>query len=102
VMEKEILSSVLPIDRWIPSPPLNEVFSQLSQFDGIISARFHGLVLASMLKIPFVGIGDADKVGRLCAATSAPFLAWRSSPASVAGVIGDFCRSVSKSPAKSC
>lgn len=45
----------------------------------VISARFHGLVLAVLTARPFVGMGDFHKVGRFCAEWGQPFLSWDAS-----------------------
>lgn len=48
----------------------------MSFFDVVVSARFHGLVLASLSGKPFLGIGDPDKNKRLCEKMGMPFLFW--------------------------
>jgi polysaccharide pyruvyl transferase WcaK-like protein len=51
----------------------------LTFFDFIVSARFHGLVLAALTGKPFVGVGDTDKIQRFCKKMGMPFLSWHSS-----------------------
>ncbi len=47
-----------------------EVFSEL---DLVIGMRFHGLVLAAISGIPFIGIGSDHKLSDLCEKYGAPF-----------------------------
>lgn len=54
----------------------NGLRSHLGSPDLIISARYHGLVMALMLGVPFVGIGDENKIGRLCREFDRPFIPW--------------------------
>jgi polysaccharide pyruvyl transferase CsaB len=50
--------------------------SKVATFDWIISARFHGLVLAALNSRPFIGVGDADKIKEICLSSDMPFLPW--------------------------
>lgn len=62
---------------------LENLFQLIREVDLVVSARFHGLVLAALCDKPFVGLGDADKVGRLCLAWGMPHLAWDATPEEV-------------------
>jgi polysaccharide pyruvyl transferase WcaK-like protein len=42
----------------------------------VVSSRYHALVLAASLGRPFVGLGDENKVRRLCDGLSMPFIPW--------------------------
>jgi polysaccharide pyruvyl transferase WcaK-like protein len=46
----------------------------------VVSARFHGLVLAALSGRPFIGLGEADKVERICSWFKMPYLPWSAEP----------------------
>lgn len=51
----------------------------------IVSARFHGCLLAMGLGRPFVGVGDSQKVGRFCAEWESSFIPWGATDVSAVG-----------------
>jgi polysaccharide pyruvyl transferase WcaK-like protein len=55
--------------------------------DYVVSARYHGLVLAALSGRPFLGIGHHEKVGRFCEACNMPFLPWNAGRTEVAAAI---------------
>jgi len=57
---------------------IDETASRISEHDYVVSARFHGLVLAAMGQRPFLGMGDREKVGHFCQLWGMPYLAWDS------------------------
>lgn len=62
---------------------LKEFSESISRFDCVISSRFHGLVLAACARRPFIGVGDPEKVGRLCRRWGMPFLHWNATEADI-------------------
>ncbi len=77
------LRKVLPPEAFISEPSVEKVFDRFAHFDFVVSARFHGLVLAALAGRPFLGIGDPEKVGRFCRAWGQPFLPWNASPSAI-------------------
>jgi len=67
-----------------------KILDVFSKQDYVISARYHGLVLAAIFNKPFLGIGDSDKVGRLCEAWGMPFIDWNSGEGDIHKVLGAF------------
>ena len=53
----------------------------------VISVRFHGLVLASLFHLPFIGLGDNQKVGRICQSWGMPFLPWNADSTAIRDAI---------------
>lgn len=66
----------LPEVPFIAGESWEESAALVGSFDAVISARFHGLVLAALAQRPFIGVGDPEKIGRLCESFGAPFLPW--------------------------
>lgn len=80
-METPFLSSfngeaILSEQDFLSGLTWDEMVSEVPKFDWVISARFHGLVLAALVGRPFIGVGDENKVGRLCHLLHMPFLPW--------------------------
>jgi polysaccharide pyruvyl transferase CsaB len=67
---------------------VDELLAKFRQFDFVVSARFHGLVLAALSHRPFLGIGDAHKVGRFCESWGMPFLPWEADAAALDDAVG--------------
>jgi polysaccharide pyruvyl transferase CsaB len=66
---------------------LDETAAEVGKYDWILSARFHGLVLAALAGRPFIGVGDPNKVGRLCRTMKMPFLKWDASEEEIKAAI---------------
>lgn len=75
--------SFLPDVPFIAGESWEESASLVGRFDYVISARFHGLVLAALAQRPFIGVGDPDKIGRICETLGMPFLSWSAPAADV-------------------
>lgn len=56
------------------SSDLTVLEKQFAGFDCIVGMRYHSLVIASLLGIPFVGLGNDHKVADLCDSLSMPVL----------------------------
>jgi polysaccharide pyruvyl transferase WcaK-like protein len=67
---------ILSEDDFFPGLSLDDMTQRVGEFDWIVSARFHGLVLAALAGKPFIGVGDPHKVGRICDFLKMPFLPW--------------------------
>jgi polysaccharide pyruvyl transferase CsaB len=83
LFQPTVESKILENSNLLKSPNIN--YLQETQngklpdwhgYDAIISARLHGLILASIMNIPFIGVGDGEKTGRFCRDMSMPFLPW--------------------------
>ena len=68
--------SILTEQDFINDLSTEDLAKQVGNYDWVVSARFHGLVLAALAGRPFIGIGDEHKVGRLCASMGMPYLPW--------------------------
>ena len=79
--------SVLWFDIHSSKEALENLVQTVAQFDYVVSARFHGLVLASLAGRPFMGVGDVNKVGRLCHRMDMPFLDWGAGEREIQGQI---------------
>ena len=75
--------SILSEEDFLEDLSLDDIASRVAQFDWVVSARFHGLVLAALGGRPFIGVGDSHKVGRLCEMLKMPFLPWGSSESAI-------------------
>ena len=88
----------LSVKTGLFQPIVEQAFGVATSFDGkpvdmtlrwlegvthVVSARFHGLVLAAMSGKPFLGIGDPQKTGRFCEFWGMPFLSWDSDAVAV-------------------
>ena len=51
-----------------------KVISGISSADAVVGARYHSLIIADMLGIPFIGINYDTKIKNLCALRKAPLL----------------------------
>lgn len=78
---------ILSEDDFLGEVPLEEIAQRVARFDWVVSARFHGLVLAALAGRPFIGVGDPHKVGRLCDTLKMPFLPWGSTEAAIHAAI---------------
>ncbi|WP_172680186.1 polysaccharide pyruvyl transferase family protein [Methylomonas koyamae] len=47
---------------------------QFAELDIVVGMRFHGLVMAALLGLPFVGIGRDSKLSDFCQDAGMPFL----------------------------
>jgi polysaccharide pyruvyl transferase CsaB len=81
-VEKEFRPHAIAIET------LSKMAELLAEADLVISARYHGLVLAALAGRPFIGIGDTQKVGRLCEALNMPFVEWSGGRASLEAALG--------------
>ncbi len=60
----------------------------LTDCDLVVSARYHGLVLAALAGRPFIGVGDPEKTGRLCEIMKMPFLNWNATRRDIEAALG--------------
>ncbi len=96
-IEKDFLrrfdgESILSEQDFFGDLTLEDMVNQIPQHDWIISARFHGLVLAALAGKPFIGVGDAHKVGRICDLMRMPFLPWHASEEEIVAAIDRLAR----------
>lgn len=80
--EKKFRPNALSIELLEPLKDL------LASCDLVVSARYHGLVLAILANRPFIGIGDPQKTGRLCESMKMPHLGWEASRREVEEALG--------------
>jgi polysaccharide pyruvyl transferase CsaB len=80
-------ASILSEEDFIWGLSFEQMASEVGKFDWVVSARFHGCVLAALAGRPFIGVGDPEKVGRLCDALKMPFLPWNADDATIRAVM---------------
>ena len=80
--EKKMRPTAVPIER------LDQIVDLLAGCDLVVSARYHGLVLAALAGRPFIGVGDAEKTGRLCEIMKMPFVGWNASRQELEAALG--------------
>jgi polysaccharide pyruvyl transferase CsaB len=80
-------ANILSQEDFIWGLNFEQMASEVGKFDWVVSARFHGCVLAALAGRPFIGVGDPEKVGRLCDALKMPFLPWNTDDATTRAVI---------------
>ncbi len=82
-LEKSVFQDIhlLP-DFERPSSP-SSLFQEVRKFNFVVSARFHGLVLAALMGRPFMGVGDPYKVEGFCREWGMPFLCWEADLAEI-------------------
>ena len=80
-------AAILSEEDFIWGLTFEQMASEVGKFDWVVSARFHGCVLAALAGRPFVGVGDPEKVGRLCDALKMPFLPWDADDATIRSVM---------------
>lgn len=90
--EREYLNSfngesILSAPDFLTGLSIEEMALEIQHYDWVISARFHGLVLAALAGRPFIGVGDPHKVGRLCALLKMPHLSWEASEEEIGAAI---------------
>jgi len=93
--ERKYLKALERMGNWkeltfLQESHFGKILNLFSKQDYVISARYHGLVLAAIFNKPFLGIGDPDKGGRLCEVWGMPFLDWNSSDEKIRKVLGAF------------
>ncbi len=91
--------SILSAQNFLSGLSFDEMAAQVGNYDWVISARFHGLVLAALAGKPFIGIGDPHKVGRLCARMKMPYLPWNASESEILHAIDKMLLKASDSQA---
>lgn len=69
----------IPTADFIGDTATADIARKIGEFDIVVSARFHGLLLAALAGRPFIGVGDPNKVGRLCVSFGMPYLPWDAS-----------------------
>ncbi|MCG3203714.1 MAG: hypothetical protein KCHDKBKB_00386 [Elusimicrobia bacterium] len=84
--------AILPEDDFFSASFSENSFRQISGFDWIISARFHGLVLAALAGKSFIGVGDWEKVGRICEYFKFPFLPWDADESTILSAVESLIR----------
>lgn len=62
----------------------------VQSFGRVISARYHGLVLATQADVPSLGIGREDKVTSFCLEQGLPCVRWGDSAAEVENIMNAF------------
>jgi polysaccharide pyruvyl transferase WcaK-like protein len=80
-------AAILSEEDFIWGLTFEQMASEVGKFDWVVSARFHGCVLAALAGRPFVGVGDPEKVGRLCDALKMPFIPWSADDATIRAVM---------------
>jgi polysaccharide pyruvyl transferase WcaK-like protein len=81
------MRAALPPEYVLADPTPTDVAETLAHYNVVVSARFHALALAALVGVPFIGLGDPDKTGRLCRRLGMPFLPWSATDSDVAEVI---------------
>jgi hypothetical protein len=82
VVEKKMRPTAVGIER------LDQVVDLLAECDLVVSARYHGLVLAALAGRPFIGVGDYEKTGRLCEILKMPFVGWNATRQDLEAALG--------------
>ena len=90
---------ILPEGDFALDFSIDDMVERVAAHDWVISARFHGLVLAALAGRPFIGIGDPHKVGRLCDMLKMPFLPWGSSENAIQAAVHKLALKTLASPA---
>jgi polysaccharide pyruvyl transferase WcaK-like protein len=80
-------ATILSQEDFIWGLTFEQMAVEVGKFDWVVSARFHGCVLAALAGRPFIGVGDMEKVGRLCEALKMPYLPWNSDDATIRSVV---------------
>ena len=62
------------LDYMVASSTLPDLAGELAKFDVVLGMRFHSIVVAALLGIPFAGLGRDQKLSDFCQEFGMPFL----------------------------